>query len=80
MLEWYQTWGCHNIQEAFHMEGVFSIKVTSLGANMCLLEEGDERENKTLVEEASNQIGQWFDEIKGWTTEAVDNERLTWTR
>lgn len=43
----------YNIQEAFHMEGYFTIKITQLGENLCLLEEGEEGESKVLVEEAS---------------------------
>lgn len=32
----------YNIQEACHTEGYFSIKVTSLRNNLCLLEESEE--------------------------------------
>lgn len=32
----------YNIQRHFKMEGVFSIKVTPLGANLCLLEDLEE--------------------------------------
>lgn len=29
----------YNIQEAFNIEGFFGIKITPLGANLCLMEE-----------------------------------------
>lgn len=32
----------YNIQNLFHVEGYFSVKVTPLMANLCLLEESDE--------------------------------------
>lgn len=47
-----------NIHEAFHSEGYFRVKVTPLGANLCLLEEQEEGEIKALVEEAKEWISQ----------------------
>lgn len=47
----------YNIQEAFHAKGHFRIKVTPLGANLCLLEEQEEGDLKDLVEEATDWIG-----------------------
>lgn len=48
----------YNIQEDFNKEGYFRIKVTSLGANLCLLEEMDVVEIVTLILEAKDWIGQ----------------------
>lgn len=33
----------YNIQEAFHFEGYFRVKITPLGANLCLMEESEKR-------------------------------------
>ncbi|XP_058727198.1 uncharacterized protein LOC131598634 [Vicia villosa] len=70
----------YNIQEYFNMEGYFGVKVTPMGANLCLLEESEEGELSALIEEASDWIKQWFLEIRPWRPEDVDNERLTWLR
>ncbi|PNX97063.1 cysteine-rich receptor-like protein kinase, partial [Trifolium pratense] len=42
----------YNIQEAFHRQGYFGVKVTPLGANLTLLEEQDEGELHVLMVEA----------------------------
>lgn len=47
---------------------------------MFLLEEAVQGDIKAMVEEAKGWWEQWFDEIKEWTLEAVDNERLAWLR
>lgn len=57
----------YNIQERFHMKGMFSIKLTPLGENLCLLEEAEEGEIMVLVEEVSSWIEQWSIEVKEWT-------------
>ncbi|KAI5437075.1 hypothetical protein KIW84_023263 [Lathyrus oleraceus] len=38
----------YNIQEKMHMEWVFTIKVTPLGANLCLLEEAETGDIKAM--------------------------------
>ncbi|XP_058758209.1 uncharacterized protein LOC131631431 [Vicia villosa] len=70
----------YNLQEYFNMEGYFGVKVTPLGANLCLLEEDVEGELKALIDDASEWINQWFTEIRPWKPQDVDNERLTWLR
>lgn len=47
-----------DIQETFYMEGYFTIKVTPLGTNPCLLEDGRKGELKALVNEAHEWLGQ----------------------
>lgn len=42
----------------------FSSKVTQLGENICLLEEGDPREIEDLISEAKDWWMQWFYEIR----------------
>lgn len=53
----------YNVQEQFHMKGVFSIRVTPLGSNLCLLEEvgvkglWDCREFEWYAKESEGQSG-----------------------
>lgn len=44
----------YNIQTSFKIEGYFSIKVTPLGANLCLLEESDPDELRNLIRDAKS--------------------------
>lgn len=41
----------YNIQTSFKIEGYFTIKVTPLGVNLCLLEECEEGEIRDLLRE-----------------------------
>lgn len=54
----------YNIQNSFELEGYFSIKVTPIGANLCLLEEFEEGVTRDLIEEGRNWWSQWFSEIR----------------
>ncbi|XP_058783008.1 uncharacterized protein LOC131657654 [Vicia villosa] len=69
-----------NMQERFNKEGYFGVRVTPLGANFCLLEEGEEGILKDIIAEAPVWIHKWFDEIRPWRPNEVDNERVTWLR
>ena len=51
----------YNIQNIFHAQGYFAIKVTPMGANLCLLEEQEEGELKALTEDANEWLEQWFE-------------------
>ncbi|XP_058775601.1 uncharacterized protein LOC131649870 [Vicia villosa] len=70
----------YNIQTCFELEGYFSIKVTSLGANLCLLEEVKEGDIEALIREGEVCWKQWFSEIRKWKAEDIDEERVTWLR
>ncbi|XP_058733452.1 uncharacterized protein LOC131605070 [Vicia villosa] len=70
----------YNLQERFTKEGYFGVKVTPMGANLCLLEENEEGMIKDIIEEAREWIQQWFSEIRPWRANDVDNERATWLR
>lgn len=70
----------YNLQKVFNQEGYFNIKVTPLGANICLLEDDSEGALETLVKEEKVWLGQWFKEIRRWRPNDVDNERVTWLR
>ncbi|XP_058766204.1 uncharacterized protein LOC131639756 [Vicia villosa] len=70
----------YNIQTYFEMEGVFSIKVTPVGANLCLLEEMEEGYIGELIGDGSTWWKQWFIDIKPWKSPDVDEERVSWIR
>ncbi|XP_058747128.1 uncharacterized protein LOC131620126 [Vicia villosa] len=70
----------YNIQTYFEMEGMFSIKVTPLGASLCLLEEVEEGFIQDLIGEGNTWWRQWFKEIKPWSYNIVDNDRDIWIR
>jgi hypothetical protein len=42
----------YNIQNAFHRQGYFGVKVTPLGANLTLLEGQEEGEVQALMDDA----------------------------
>jgi hypothetical protein len=70
----------YNIQNAFHSQGYFGVKVTPLGANLALLEGQEEGEVEALLEDARDWLDQWFSEIRPWTPKDVDLERTVWLR
>lgn len=61
-------------------EGLFSIRVTPLGPNLCLLEDLIEGEVEVLVEERKSWWEQWFFNIKPWDPLDIDDERYAWIR
>jgi hypothetical protein len=70
----------YNIQNAFHRQGYFGVKVTPLGANLTLLEGQDEGEVKALVTDAKSWLEQWFKDIRPWSPKEIDHERVAWLR
>ncbi|GAU48228.1 hypothetical protein TSUD_184080 [Trifolium subterraneum] len=70
----------YNIQNSFHRQGYFGVKVTPLGANLCLLQGQDEGEVQALIEDAKDWLDQWFKEIKPWDPKDIDVERTIWLR
>lgn len=70
----------YNIQQALHAEGYFNIKSRPMGANLCLLEEQEEGDIKTMIEEDREWIERWFIDIHPWSPKDVDNERVAWMR
>ncbi|XP_058783227.1 uncharacterized protein LOC131657893 [Vicia villosa] len=56
------------------------IKITPLGANLCLLEEEEEGDIEALIKEAESWWKQWFDSIRPWNELDVDSERRMWIR
>jgi hypothetical protein len=70
----------YNIQEAFHRQGYFGVKVTPLGSKLTLLEGQDEGEVQALMEDAKGWLDQWFKEIRQWNPKEIDIERVVWLR
>lgn len=69
-----------NIQTHFEVEGVFTIKVTPMGANLCLMEELEEGYISELIGDGSTWWKQWFKEIRPWSLLDVDEEIVMWLR
>jgi hypothetical protein len=70
----------YNIQNAFHSQGYFGVKVTPLGSNLALLAGQEEGEVETLMEDAKGWLDQWFSTIRPWKPKDVDMERIIWLR
>jgi hypothetical protein len=70
----------YNIQEAFHSQGYFGVKVTPLGSNLALLEGQEEGEVEALMVDAKDWLDQWFKEIRPWNPNDIDLERIVWLR
>lgn len=66
------------IKRIFHEEGIFSIRVTTIGENMCLLEYLIDGEVEKNLEERKEWWKVWFLEVRHWVPQDVDLERLTW--
>lgn len=70
----------YTLQEDFFREGYFGIKVTPMGANLTLLESTDEEEIPNLILEAKDWLLERFEDIRAWSPNEIDNERLVWVR
>ncbi|PNX76543.1 hypothetical protein L195_g032496, partial [Trifolium pratense] len=70
----------HNIQNAFHRQGYFGVKVTPLGSNLTLLEGQEAGEVQALMEDAKGWLEQWFKEIHPWDPKVMDVKRTIWLR
>ncbi|GAU46303.1 hypothetical protein TSUD_283280 [Trifolium subterraneum] len=70
----------YNIQNAFHRQGYFGVKVTPLGSNLTLLEGQEEGEVQALIDDAKGWMDQWFKEIRPWSPKEIDIERIIWLR
>lgn len=64
----------YNMQEIFNVNGYFSILVTPLWGNICLLEDKVYGELKDLLINGK----QWFKEARPWKPTDVGDERISW--
>jgi hypothetical protein len=70
----------YNIQNAFHRQGYFGVKITPLGANLTLLEGQEEGEVQALLDDAKGWLDQWFKDIRPWSPKEIDRDRIIWLR
>ncbi|GAU10269.1 hypothetical protein TSUD_423290, partial [Trifolium subterraneum] len=70
----------YNIQNYFHTQGYFGVKVTPLGSNLVLLEGHAEGEVQALLDDAKDWLYQLFTEIRPWNPNNVDVNRVSWLR
>ncbi|XP_058775246.1 uncharacterized protein LOC131649501 [Vicia villosa] len=68
------------IKQIFYEEGLFSIRITLLGPNLCLLEDLVCGEVEALIEERRGWWENWFFSIRPWAPKDVDAERITCLR
>jgi AAA+ ATPase superfamily predicted ATPase len=62
----------YNIQNAFHAQGYFGVKITLIGSNLSLLEGQEDGEVEALMEDANEWLEEWFKEICRWNPKDVE--------
>lgn len=70
----------YDIQEKFHDEGYFRVKATPMGANLVLLEGGDDGEIPALINDVLEWLHTWFHEVRCWSPAEMDREILFWVQ
>ncbi|GKV52012.1 hypothetical protein SLEP1_g58621 [Rubroshorea leprosula] len=68
------------MQEKLYMEGYFACSVKPMGGRFMLLSCEDKEELKDLVENTTDWLDQWFDEIKPYSPSIVASEGLVWVK
>lgn len=69
-----------DLKKIFMEEGMFTIRVTALGPNLCLLEDLVLGEVETFIEERRNWWEGLFKLIKPWNPGDIDEERMLWIK
>ncbi|XP_058759365.1 uncharacterized protein LOC131632637 [Vicia villosa] len=69
-----------DFKRLFHEEGIFNIRVTSLGPNICLLEDLVGGDVETFTEERKSWWSQWFWSISPWKPRDIDTGRFAWLK
>lgn len=67
-----------DIKSRYLEEGLFSIRVTIMGPNLCLLEDLVGNDVASLVSERKEWWNQFFVSINPWKPSDVDYERIVW--
>lgn len=75
-----QSGTSYMMQEWINMQGVFSIKITPIGANSVLMEDIEEGAIENAIKEGERWLYDWFVEVSQWQPFVRDAERLTWIR
>ncbi|XP_058777078.1 uncharacterized protein LOC131651429 [Vicia villosa] len=68
------------MKKIFLEEGIFTIRVTMLGPNLCVLEDLVFGEVEIFIEERRKWWEQWFKDIRPWKTTDTDKDRFSWIR
>lgn len=68
------------LKRIFLDEGIFTIRVTFMGPNLCILEELVKGEVEIFVEERRSWWERWFKSLNPWKPGDVDMERIVWHR
>ncbi|XP_058734175.1 uncharacterized protein LOC131605900 [Vicia villosa] len=70
----------NDIKKIFHEEGIFNIRVTSLGPNFCLMEDLVGGDVETFIEERKSWWSQWLWSITPWKPSDIDTGRFAWLK
>ncbi|XP_058732902.1 uncharacterized protein LOC131604483 [Vicia villosa] len=70
----------YNLQSYMEMEGIFAVRVTPLGGDVCLLEDREEGFIEDLIAEGETWWKSWFSDIKRWEEGMVAESRDVWLR
>ncbi|XP_058726669.1 uncharacterized protein LOC131598038 [Vicia villosa] len=70
----------YNIQTHFDMEGMFAVKVSPMGGNMCLLEDREPGFIEDMIGEGESWWKDWFEDIRRWKDADRDESRVVWLR
>ncbi|XP_020228222.1 uncharacterized protein LOC109809352 [Cajanus cajan] len=66
-------------QKKLHLEGIFGIRATLMGASMVLLETEDPKLVAKYISDKVEWVNEWFEEVFQWSR-ILDNERLVWLK
>lgn len=69
-----------NLKRKFFEEGLFSIRVTVLGPNICLLEDLVGEDLEAMLQERRVWWDHLFVSVNPWKPTDVDSERLVWLK
>lgn len=69
-----------SLKHIFHKEGLFAIRLTILGLNLCILKDLVCEEVESFVQDQKPWLEKWFNTIRQWQSEDVDAERFLWLR
>lgn len=68
------------MKKIFIKEGIFSIRVTPMGPNLCLLEDLIHGGVEMFIEERKEWWENWFCNIRAWKPTKIDAKRFIWVK
>ncbi|XP_058724741.1 uncharacterized protein LOC131596144 [Vicia villosa] len=66
------------VKQGLIEEGIFTVKATPLGPNLCLLEEVVAEDLDMFLAEGGEWIKRWFKEVREWKPSDVECARAVW--